>query len=169
MQAAFEEWYFKKLEDDLKKKQTAQAKEEAKLYAEEMEKLEKKENAAIEYEKWLQTKKEQLIKAKRRKHRRDASKEKVILDHMCNDTLDHHMYCKQNIIFVLFWIILHFRTRKKSKRESEKQNKSGKRKKWRREGLLKNNFKRRKRKKWKKKRKRWKNKSILPRHFKAGR
>ena len=54
-----------------------------------MEKLEKKENAAIEYEKWLQTKKEQLIKAKRRKHRRDASKEKVTLDHMCNDTQYH--------------------------------------------------------------------------------
>ena len=44
-----------------------------------MEKLEKKENSAIEYEKWLQTKKEQIKKAKRRKIRRDASKEKVIL------------------------------------------------------------------------------------------
>ena len=63
----------------MKKKQTAQAKEEAKLYNEEMEKLEKKENSAIEYEKWLQTKKEQIKKAKRRKLRRDASKEKVIL------------------------------------------------------------------------------------------
>ena len=47
-----------------------------------MEKLEKKENAAIEYEKWLQTKKEQLKKAKRRKLRRDASKEKVTLDYI---------------------------------------------------------------------------------------
>ena len=75
----FEEWYFKKLEDDLKKKQIAHAEEEAKLYALEMEKLEKKENAAIEYEKWLQTKREQIKKAKRRKLRRDASKEKVIL------------------------------------------------------------------------------------------
>ena len=82
-QAVFEEWYFKKLEDDLKKKQTAQAKEEAKLYAEEMEKLEKKENSAIEYEKWLQTKKEQIKKAKRRKLRRDASKEKVIYIKLC--------------------------------------------------------------------------------------
>ena len=73
----FEEWYFKKLQDDLKKKQTAEAEEEAKLYAQEMEKLEKKENATIEYEKWLLAKKEQLKKAKRRKLRRDASKEKV--------------------------------------------------------------------------------------------
>merc|ERR1712150_106063 len=75
-QAVFEEWYFKKLQDDLKKKQTAEAVEEAKLYAQEMEKLEKKENATIEYEKWLLAKKEQLKKAKRRKLRRDASKEK---------------------------------------------------------------------------------------------
>ena len=78
----FEEWYFKKLDYDVKKKQTEQAKEEARLYNEEMEKLEKKENAAIEYEKWLQTKKEQLKKAKRRKLRRDASKEKVTLDYI---------------------------------------------------------------------------------------
>ena len=79
LQAVFEEWYFKKLQDDLKKKQTAEAEEEAKLYAQEMEKLEKKENATIEYEKWLLAKKEQLKKAKRRKLRRDASKEKVFL------------------------------------------------------------------------------------------
>ena len=76
-QAVFEEWYFKKLDYDVKKKQTEQAKEEARLYNEEMEKLEKKENAAIEYEKWLRQKKEQYIKATRRKIRRDASKEKV--------------------------------------------------------------------------------------------
>ena len=74
----FEEWYFKKLDHDLKKKQTEQAKEEARLYNEEMEKLEKKENAAIEYEKWLRQKKEQYVKATRRKIRRDASKEKVV-------------------------------------------------------------------------------------------
>ena len=73
----FEEWYFKKLDSDVKKKQTEQAKEEARLYNEEMEKLEKKENAAIEYEKWLRQKKDQYIKATRRKIRRDASKEKV--------------------------------------------------------------------------------------------
>ena len=74
----FEEWYFKKLDHDLKKKQTEQAKEEARLYNDEMEKLEKKENAAIEYEKWLRQKKEQYVKATRRKIRRDASKEKVV-------------------------------------------------------------------------------------------
>ena len=78
-QAVFEEWYFKKLDYDVKKKQTEQAKEEARLYNEEMEKLEKKENAAIEYEKWLRQKKEQYIKATRRKIRRDASKEKVVI------------------------------------------------------------------------------------------
>ena len=54
-----------------------QAQEEAKLYAAEMEKLEKKENAAIEFEKWLREKKEQTLKATRRKLRRDASKDKV--------------------------------------------------------------------------------------------
>ena len=73
----FEEWYFKKLEDDLKKKRTAEAEEEAKVYASEMEKLEKKENAVIEYERWLLEKKEQLLKATRRKQRKDANKEKV--------------------------------------------------------------------------------------------
>ena len=78
----FEEWYFKKLDYDVEKKQTEQAKEEARLYNEEMEKLEKKENAAIEYEKWLRQKKEQYIKATRRKIRRDASKEKVTLDYI---------------------------------------------------------------------------------------
>ena len=41
-QAVFEEWYFKKLDYDVKKKQTEQAKEEARLYNEEMEKLERK-------------------------------------------------------------------------------------------------------------------------------
>ena len=80
LQAVFEEWYFKKLEDDLKRKKTVEAKEEAKLYAEEMEKLEKKENAVIEYEKWLREKKEQLLKASRRKQRKDANKEKVCKD-----------------------------------------------------------------------------------------
>ena len=76
-QAVFEEWYFKKLEDDVTKKRAVQAQEEAKLYAAEMEKLEKKENAAIEFEKWLREKKEQTLKATRRKLRRDASKDKV--------------------------------------------------------------------------------------------
>ena len=85
----FEKWYFKKLEDDLKKKRTADAEEEAKLYALEMEKLEKKENAAIEYEKWLHLKKEQVLKATRRKLRRDASKEKVIPDIKHSVTLEY--------------------------------------------------------------------------------
>ena len=76
-QAVFEEWYFKKLDYDVKKKQTEQAKEEARLYNEEMEKLEKKENAAIEYEKWLRQKNEQTLKASRRRQRKDANKEKV--------------------------------------------------------------------------------------------
>ena len=73
----FEEWYFKKLEDDLKKKDSTEAKEEARLYALEMERIEKKENAAIEYEKWLRQKNEQMLKASRRKQRKDANKEKV--------------------------------------------------------------------------------------------
>ena len=73
----FEEWYFNKLEGDLKKKSTAQAEEEAKLYALEMERIEKKENAVIEYEKWLREKNEQMLKVTRRKQRKDANKEKV--------------------------------------------------------------------------------------------
>ena len=76
-QAVFEEWYFKKLEDDLKKKNSIEAKEEARLYALEMERIEKKENAAIEYEKWLREKNEQTLKASRRRQRKDANKEKV--------------------------------------------------------------------------------------------
>ena len=73
----FEEWYFKKLEDDLKKKNSAEAKEEARLYALEMERIEKKETAAIEYEKWLREKNEQTLKALRRRQRKDANKDKV--------------------------------------------------------------------------------------------
>ena len=102
----FEEWYFKKLDHDLKKKQTEQAKEEARLYNDEMEKLEKKENAAIEYEKWLRQKKEQYVKATRRKIRRDASKEKVvsttILISPFKERLILFRFNKTRLIFYIF-------------------------------------------------------------------
>ena len=93
------------------------------MYAEEMEKLEKKENSAIEYEKWLQTKKEQIKKAKRRKLRRDASKEKVILISLffIRHGISLYSSWSNNIILILSIYIM-LRTRKKNKKESAELN-----------------------------------------------
>ena len=54
--AVFEEWYFNKMKELAEKKRGEMDKIESKIYQKELDNVEKKEKAAIEFKKWLESK-----------------------------------------------------------------------------------------------------------------
>lgn len=69
--AVFEEWYFNKMKELAEKKNAEMEKIESKIYQNEMDEVDKKEKAAIEYKNWLERKQKQFKKMARRQKKKE--------------------------------------------------------------------------------------------------